>query len=189
MGSVQLAAAAIALLPSSAFAADICRATVVHSVRANEEPNSILRPGSINTAIAQFTRDRRTGVTSYCSHGGYCYPTHVIVRGRRVEAQRLLNCSVDMAHPVRSGDKTIYALTVDRQRNSPQALRIDDANNRLLEMGMCSACAGTAAEAYVRRPTSACGTLTRQALEGNPIARRRLVDGENNACTAEWGRR
>ena len=180
--------AAIIGLATSANAADLCRAVALQDVRANGDTIPYgLRRGEIITAVTQLTTDRRTGITSICSHGGGCYPATVVIGGRRVPTLRMLNCSWDMAHPGRYGDETIYSSVVDRRRNSARALREDDVDNALLEMGLCSACAGNAAAWYARRPTSPCGIRVRQALEGNPIARRRLLNSED-ACTSGFWR-
>ena len=102
-------------------------------------------------------------------------------------AQQLTNCAVNFARPGFVDDSEIvYYLTVLRSKNSSVALRYEDVDNQLLDMGVSSAGAGTAADAYVRRPGSACGQLTKRALEGNPVARRQLIAGERNACTALW---
>jgi hypothetical protein len=54
-------------------------------------------------------------------------------------------------------------------------LRLDDLDNKFLEMGVCSACAGNVAMFYVKKPTSPCARLAKQALEGNPVATDKLV--------------
>lgn len=181
-------------LPEVASAADLCRAVVLRPVRPVGVPGGRAeRPGTVLTAVTQYARNRRTGQTSICSHGGYCYPTHVRVGGKLLPALRVTNCTVDLRRPDPPipgivDDDIIYYFKVDRGRNSAAALRLDDVENRLLEMGMCSACAGTAADAYVHKPNSACGKLTRRVLEGNPVARRELVENDTNVCTALWHR-
>lgn len=39
--------------------------------------NSFIRKGDKDEAITQFRVNTKTGRTSYCSHGGYCYPAHI----------------------------------------------------------------------------------------------------------------
>ena len=55
--------------------------------------------------------------------------------------------------------------------------------NKLLEMGLCSACASNAAELYLKRPGSRCTRLTKRALEGDPDATK-TIQGFPDYCTA-----
>ena len=158
-----------------AEAADLCRARVLRNVHPMEYDAETIRRGETVDAVTQLMRDNRAGRAYYCSHGGYCLPTHVMIGGRRVPALRLLNCTVDMAHPYVDADTIYYELVMDRRRNSAATLRFDAIDNRLLDIGMCSACAWNAAYAYIHRPNSLCGVLVRRALAGSPAARRRLT--------------
>ncbi|MCI4680595.1 hypothetical protein K9U39_18015 [Rhodoblastus acidophilus] len=160
-----------------AFAADICEAIVLRDVPAVEEPSSILRRGEHDTAITQYRVNKKTGMGSFCSHGGYCYPTDVLVDGQKVEALRLTNCKVGKKDDFDDPDDVFYRVDVLRSKVSPRELRVDDVDNRLLEMGLCSACAGNAAHYYVEMPNSKCGRLVKATLEGNPAALRTLKDG------------
>jgi hypothetical protein len=63
----------------------------------------------------------------------------------------------------------------------PAALRIEDIGNKLLDLGMCSACAGNAACFYVEKPASRTARLVRQALEGNPLAIKKLTESDSIA--------
>jgi hypothetical protein len=45
---------------------------------------------------------------------------------------------------------------------------------KLLDLGMCNACADNAAAFYVKMPASRCANLVRQALEGDPTAVEKL---------------
>jgi hypothetical protein len=179
---ISLTALILLSLPSGAFASELCTASVLHDVAARENPGSILHRGETRRYITQFVRDRNG--TFFCSHGGFCYPTDAIIDGQRVEAQHLLDCSIDLAHPDRMGDEMIYPLSVDRSRAAPIDLRQYDVENQVTSLGLHGASAQYAAEAYVRRPTSLCGVLVRNALEGNPVARRRLIEAGDNECTA-----
>lgn len=69
-----------------AHAADICTALAIRDVPALEDSTSILKRGELDTAITQYRVNKRTGETSFCSHGGYCYPTRVQVGGNLFEA-------------------------------------------------------------------------------------------------------
>lgn len=165
-----LAAFFVAASAMPAFAADICEAIALRDVPALENPSSILQRGERDTAITQYRVNKATGMASFCSHGGYCYPTHVFVDGRKVEALRLTNCKVGKMDDYDDPDDFFYSVDVLRSKVSPRDLRIDDVDNRLLEMGLCSACAGNAAHYYVDLPRSKCARLVKAALEGNPAA-------------------
>lgn len=165
----------------SAEAADLCRARVLRDIHPMEYDAETIRRGETVDAVTQFMRDHRTGRTFFCSHGGYCLPTYAMIGGRRVPAMRLLNCTVDMAHPYTDAEETSYETVMDRRRNSAATMRLDEVDNRLLAIGMCSACAWNAAYTYTRRPNSPCGVLVRRALAGNSAARRRLVI--DDACS------
>ena len=49
------------------------------------------------------------------------------------------------------------------------------AKEKFLEMGACSACADNIAQHYSRDPGSPCGTLAKQALDGDQDAIRKLL--------------
>lgn len=171
--------------PVSASAADLCRALALRDVAASEDSSFVIPRGEHLESVTQFRRDFATGRTLFCSHGGYCYPTHVYIRGEAVEALRLVNCTVG-AEDSRDEEGAIFAVVVDRERNDPEALRFDDIENQLLDFGACSACADNATQHYLRRPQGQCGILVRQALEGNPLARRRLADDFPGFCQWEY---
>lgn len=150
----------------SARAADVCEAVALHDVPAVENPSSILRRGALDTAVTGYHVNRETGERTFCSHGGYCYPA---------EALRLTNCKVG-AHYETYDNETIYDVDVIRSAVSPRRLKIDDVDNRMLELGLCSACAGNAAYFYVNRPASKCARIVREALENNPNANAALKE-------------
>jgi hypothetical protein len=179
-----IAACVFLLTPISAEAADSCTATALVNIPEAPMGNSALKGEQIS-AVTQYTKS--DGRWYYCSHGGGCYSAYVTVRGKAVKAIRLNNCTVDFKHPDSSDGDVIYYTQIDRSRTAPLAFRLDDIDNRLLELGLCNACAGTAAYEYVHRPKSPCANLTRQALEGNPVAIRRLLADEN-VCTATWSK-
>jgi hypothetical protein len=79
---------------TGSHAADICKAIALRDVPAIEQPTSIIKRGDYDDAITQFRVDKDTGDTSFCSHGGYCYPTHILDNGNKMEALRLTNCKV-----------------------------------------------------------------------------------------------
>jgi hypothetical protein len=72
----------VAVLGASLFsigtqAADICTAVALRDVPAIEDSSSMLKKGQFDTAITQYRVNKRTGETSFCSHGGYCYPIRI----------------------------------------------------------------------------------------------------------------
>ncbi len=78
-----------------------------------------------------------------------------------------------------------YSVDVVRSKNAPHDLRLDDLDNKFLEMGLCSACADNVAEFYVKKPNSPCAKLAKRALEGDAIA----IDKLKNAphyCTWKY---
>jgi hypothetical protein len=157
-------------------AADLCEAIALQDVAANEDPASIIKRGDRDTAITGYQVDKKTGEGVFCSHGGYCYPTHVLVNGIKVEALKLTNCVIGKSD-YSDADEISYSVEVERSKVSPAELKQDDVDNRLLELGLCSACAGNAASFYVSQPKSPCARLVKEALEGSPDAVRILKDG------------
>jgi hypothetical protein len=147
-----------------------------------DAPSSILKPGEIDGAVTQYRVNKKTGIDVFCAHGGYCYPAHIVVNGRKVEALRLTNCKIGARDPYEDPDDVFCSLDVIRSAVPPARLKMDDVDNRLLEMGLCSACAGNASYAYVTKPKSKCAHLVREALEGNPDALATLTGSYENAC-------
>ena len=174
----------VACLPAVAFANDICRAIALRDVAAIQAPDSVIPRGGYDDAITQYNINKQTKMTSFCSHGGYCYPTHIYINGQKQEALRLMNCKVG-TKAFEDTEEVSYSVDVDRSRNSAATLRESDVSQRLLDMGLCSACASNATAFYVRKPTSACGRLARQALEGNPVAADKLRE-DPDYCHYSW---
>jgi hypothetical protein len=169
----------VAVLGASLFsvaaqAADICTAVALRDVPAIEDSSSILKKGRLDTAITQYRVNKRTGQTSFCSHGGYCYPIRIEVRGDLLEALKLTNCRVADRPPFDEGEYLDYEVEPIRTKVPSAVLRYDDLDNELLEMGLCSACADNAAQYYLKQPNSRCAKLARSALEGNPEAAQAL---------------
>lgn len=107
----------------------------------------------------------------YNSHGSYCYWTHIIKNGIRIEALRLTNCKI-------VGD----SVQVIRSKVDSSTLRFNDVDEKLQSFGMCNACSGGATEFYLKKPKSKCGKLVKQALEGNPTAIQ-LLQENPDYCT------
>ena len=113
MRLLQMFALTISLLGTTeAIADDMCEATALRDVPALEAPTAIIRKGQLDTAITQFRVDKRNGDTSFCSHGGYCYPTHAKVGGDKLQALRMKNCTVDAQGQEEKGDDyVVYGVT------------------------------------------------------------------------------
>ena len=177
-------AALISASSNDTLSADLCKAVALRDVAAVGSPDYILPRGAYDDAVTQYRVNRLTGMTTFCSHGGSCYPTQVYINGEKVEALRLVNCKVG-AKVDEIENEIYYDVQVVRSKNSPGALRLEDLDNKFLEMGLCSACAGTAAWVYVNKPTSHCAKLAKSALEGNPVAAEELR-GFPDYCKEGW---
>lgn len=170
---------ALAGIDVPAHAADICNAVALVDI-----PDTItgygLKKGEIDDAVTQYNVDAN-GEGQFCSHGGGCYPRYLIKGGKKVEALRLTNCKIGAAEPAIAGlpddGSVTYDIEVDRSKNSAAALKIDDVDNALLNLGMCSACAGNAAYLYIHSPASECGSKVANALAGDKSA---IAELQNN---------
>ena len=115
----------MAVLGASLFsigtqAADICTAVALRDVPAIEDSSSMLKKGQFDTAITQYRVNKRTGETSFCSHGGYCYPIRIQVGGGRLEALKLTNCQVaDNRPPFDEGEYLDYEVEPIRTKVVP----------------------------------------------------------------------
>jgi hypothetical protein len=152
-----------------ATAADLCGALAMRDVAAMENASSVIPRGSYQEGITQYRVNNDTKTATFCSHGGYCYPVHVWVNGKKEEALRLVNCKIGEAAS-KYGNEVIYSVEVVRSLNSSALLRRDDLVNKLLGMGLCGACADNVAQWYTQRPDSPCAKLTLRTLEGDPAA-------------------
>ena len=180
-----LSALACGIHPHSAQADDICAARALRDVPAMEDPSSILHRGQTDEAITAFRVNGKTGETSYCSHGGYCYPTHVHVGDDLLLALKMTNCKPSAAAGATDSgepDLITYGVDVIRSRIPSGQMRREDVKNRLLTMGLCSACADNVAQYYTAASKSRCAELARAALEGNPDAVAGL-QGDPAYCT------
>jgi hypothetical protein len=162
----------LAVLLAGTFAANatdsICEAIALIATSKTEDFPHALKRGEIIDAITQLNVNKKTGATSFCSHGGGCYSA---------EALRLTNCKVDKSKPsFEDNEEVSYSLKVIRSKVPPNILRQNDVELKLLELGMCNACADNAAAFYVKMPASRCAQLVQQALEGNSVAIKKLLD-------------
>ena len=180
--------AALLLAAGQGRAADICEATALRDVPSLENPDSVLKKGAVQESITFFRVNKKTGETSFCSHGGYCYPTHTMVGGGKFQALKMTNCSVMAQGSEGLGDEFVYyGVLPVRSKIEPKKLRTDDLDNKLLAMGLCTSCADNIAQYYLNKPQSDCAVLAKDALEGNPDALAHLQD--NPAfCKWDYGR-
>jgi hypothetical protein len=156
---------------------DLCKAVALARAPVDGDPSQALQPGEVDDAVTQYQVDKRTGQGSFCSHGGSCYLRYV--QGK--EVLRLQNCKIGKKFG-EFGDVELYAIVLDRSKNSAEDLQYNDVDNSLLRIGMCSACASNAALYYLRKPQSQCGLLVKSALEGNPQAQQALNENPDY-CT------
>ena len=169
-----LTAVLLIVIGGSSQAADICKGVALRDVPAVENPESILHRGEYDTAITQYRVRKRDGFAVVCSHGGYCYPANAI---------KLTNCVVGAKSDYNDDEATFFPVDVIRSKVPKALLRYDDLDNRLLEMGLCSACAGNAATLYLEKPHSQCAQVVRRALEGDPDAAKALQnEGYDRFC-------
>jgi hypothetical protein len=159
---------AVLATTSAASATDsICKAVAVRAT-AKTETLAELKRGDIIDAITQYNVNKKTSVASLCSHGGGCY---------LADALQLTNCRINKTKPQYVDESEIsYGLDLIRSKMPAEILRQNDVELKLLDLGMCNACADNAAAFYVKMPNSRCATLVRQGLEGNPTAIKTLRD-------------
>ncbi|GJE48825.1 hypothetical protein GOFOIKOB_1859 [Methylobacterium tardum] len=187
---MRTALAALALVVAAgggidrAWAWDACEAIALRDVPAIEAPDSILAKGDIDAAITQYRVSKATKRAVFCSHGGYCYPTHVTIKGEKVEALRLTNCKIGSKSDYQDDEDTFYPVDIIREKFTPAQLRRYDTEDTLSQMGLCSACVGDVAGQYLSKPESRCGRLVKSAFEGNPKAKDALQNPPN-ACQRE----
>lgn len=178
-------ALAAILTPSAAFAADLCEAIALRDVSPTSGGDYVVTKGRSIGAVTQFVKGRYDE-GYFCTHGGGCYPRIVSLNGEvDVEAVKLTNCEIGSVIG-RDDDEIVYSVDVVRAMNSRSALRFDDIENSLIEFGMGMAPADNAARHYVENPSGECAILVREALEGNPEARRALADGPPKFCFWEY---
>jgi hypothetical protein len=170
-----LASPAPASDEAASSGSDLCRAVALARVPSIENPESALAPGEIDEAVTQYVVSKKTGVGSFCSHGGYCYPRFKSEAGKSVEVLHLQNCRIG-AKAFEDADDTTYSVDLDRSKNSQADLKYNDLKNTLSGMNLCSACADNAAQYYLQKPTSECGVLVKRALEGDPASKSKLEE-------------
>ena len=164
--------AIVLALAANAVAANatdsICKAVALRDSPETENFPYVLRRGETIDAVTQYRVNKKTNVAALSSHGGGCYPA---------DALRLTNCRIDKSKPdFDDGDELYFSLELIRSKVPPGVLRQNDVELKLLDLGLCNACADNAAAFYVKMPNSRCARLVRGALEGNPIALKTLKE-------------
>ena len=184
-----LIASTALLMTTQSFAADICTARArVNAIDVDTEgerqpeQTDYIHQGDVIDAVTQYGINQKTGAGFICSHGGGCYSVRIGSDGLHGDDIDLMNCKVDFAKPNVSDGVEWHELIVIRSKNSPARLRQDDIEDRLLELGACTACASTMANTYIRKPKSKCGQFTKAVLEGNKDAVKQVSDGDMPAC-------
>lgn len=86
-------------------APDSCNASVLYDVMAIQQESSVMKAGTIWPNVTQFWKNHDGSSSWFCAHGDYCYPAQVTLNGQKVDAIKLLNCSVsEQGAPDESGD-------------------------------------------------------------------------------------
>ena len=182
---IALSLCAIAA-PAPAWANDIdlCRTKVLRPIAVMDAEEEGVAPadveptiwkGTIFRRVTQYRVDRKTGLTGYCVHFGWCYRATATVNGRQVKAQRLLNCTIDFKNPDQDQDEIIYGLEPDPRKNSAHDIRVYKAFDGLLSFGVESE---TLARMSVDAPHSRCGRIARRALTGDHRMQAALAKAE-----------
>lgn len=68
--------------------------------------------------------------------------------GSKVEALRLTNCRVGKQEAFEDPDEIYVRVDVIRSKLSVDELEREDVDNHMLDLGLCTACAGRAAYLY-----------------------------------------
>src|SRR5262249_12945164 len=128
-----LTAIIIGFSMATAQAEDICKAIALRDIPSVDNPDAILKAGTYQKAVTQYRLDKKTGIASFCAHGGSCYPVFLTVDGKKTEALRLENCTVEKKKDYEDDEEITYGIDVDRAKNSAADLRYDDLDNKLLD--------------------------------------------------------
>jgi hypothetical protein len=92
-------------------ASEPCMMVAMHDTPAIESPNTIWKSG-VKGAITTYAINKKTGVESFCFHGGFCYAAWVSAGGQAFEAlRRPANCRIEHGGTgMTVGDETYYDL-------------------------------------------------------------------------------
>lgn len=183
---ISLAFISLTLAIAGSVEADsLCKAIAVTDVAtALNGVAYTVRKGNYLEPITTYKLDKDTNDSWLCSHS-ICYLTHLYKKGKKTEALRLTNCRIGSVLSDGINDVTYYLEPI-REKNPEGDLRRFDVINRLLEIGLCEACADNAVNFYLKKPSSECAKLVRQTLEGNPIATKKLKNYPPDFCQWEY---
>ncbi len=176
---IGLTFAILAAHPTNAISFQVCEARAMMRVQANSSPDSFLKPGE-KTNFTSYDVSTKDGTSQICSHGGHCWPVISFRNGKKEKLIELLNCKIGKPTG-KDKDTEYFEVEPIRSMIAPIDFKRYDAEIKLSQMGVCSACSGGAALIYVTEPNSACAREVEKALKGNKEARRRLKDSES-AC-------
>jgi hypothetical protein len=171
-----------AISPSTVVAKDYCRALALTSVRAIEDPTSVLFKGQYLDGVTALRVRKLDGGKMFCTHGGYCYPSISLNGGKKAASLKLTNCSVSKASYSDDDDEVSYAVLFDPKRNAPAIVREFEIDAKFINMGLCFECTGVATDSYLKNPISLCGKTAALALKGDKKARRNLRDNFDSYC-------
>lgn len=98
-----LASLAVVLSASTvpAWAAQRCMTRVTRATAAIENPEGVIRAGSVFGPVTQLRMERKTGRISYCAHGSSCYPSTFLEFTTR--------CRIEAAADYQDDEESLYA--------------------------------------------------------------------------------
>jgi hypothetical protein len=178
-------------IESNAMENDPCKAIALRDILdIGNNPESKLKRGEWDTNISGFERNKTNGVTYFCSHGGSCYPSHIIEKGKKVQVLKLVDyCRIGVPKNEDSADEEVYynveliaskAPHQDLEENDWTDIwnELNDTTD-LNSIQSCSSgnldCVGVVTEMYFKKPDSACAKEVRAYLEGDLDAGKKLV--------------
>lgn len=145
-------------LVGTAHASDSgCEGIALKKISAIEAQSSVLKKGEKIGDLILFSVNGNGQPSTYAQTGGFSYPASAI---------KLLNCHVKKT-PTPSGLGFTYSLVLDNTTANAMIILRESIEHRLEDDGMGEAQAGAAAEAYLKHPTTACGTATKMILRGH----------------------
>ena len=110
-----------ALCTSCVRASQPCVIAPSHDTYAVEDPSTVWKRG-VRQEVTEYVIDDKTGVRSFCIHGGYCYSAFVKINGQAVEALNIAGCRIQ---PGRQLDgETDYGLEGIPAKGAPATRRL-----------------------------------------------------------------
>ena len=154
---------------ANGHAKDICEAVSLRDVRAIQNPDAIIKKGTILDSISQYNVDKKTTLAEVCRHGDYCYPVNVIEGGKKIDVLRLTNCKVGTPRSV-DDTKTFYKLDVIQSKVSAEVLQSAEFERKLGALGFSNSFAGNAAYMLEKNPKSLCVQLAKKSVAGDKVS-------------------